>query len=107
MYGDDGDDTLYGGPGSGTLEGNAGDDALYGFWRSRCGTDEDTVIDTEGSNVVSAWPDSCDADGDGGDADMDCDDSDATVSPSAEEVCGDVVDNDCGGFTDSDDDDCN
>ncbi|RLB50010.1 MAG: hypothetical protein DRI90_24070, partial [Deltaproteobacteria bacterium] len=36
----------------------------------------------------------------------DWDDSDATIHPGADEICDDLVDNDCDGFTDDDDADC-
>ena len=71
--------------------------------------DCDTDID-EDAEVLSGW---VDGDGDGhGDASQpiegcdigsaasvadDCDDSDSTVSPSAEEICGNGVDDDCDG----------
>ena len=47
-----------------------------------------------------------DNDGDGYDALVDCDDADAEISPDAEEVCDDTIDNDCDALVDTDDDDC-
>jgi len=38
-----------------------------------------------------------DYDGDGVDCELDCDDHDPAVSPEAEEICGDGIDNDCDG----------
>lgn len=41
-----------------------------------------------------------DCDGDGFGANVDCDDQDAGVNPGADEVCGDMLDNDCDGIVD-------
>ena len=41
-----------------------------------------------------------DADADGYDHDADCDDQDPDIHPDAEEVCGDLVDNNCNGEAD-------
>jgi len=37
----------------------------------------------------------------------DCDDTDQNINPGAQEYCDDRVDNDCDGYTDCDDADCN
>jgi hypothetical protein len=48
-----------------------------------------------------------DADSDGFTSDIDCDDGDGAVNPGAEEICDDLIDNDCDELTDADDvDDC-
>ena len=36
----------------------------------------------------------------------DCDDADSTVNPGADEICDDLIDNDCDGLADLDDPDC-
>ncbi|MSP23602.1 MAG: hypothetical protein EXR75_00250 [Myxococcales bacterium] len=47
-----------------------------------------------------------DADGDGFDEGADCDDEDARVFPGAGEQCKDGVDNDCDGYLDAEDAEC-
>ncbi len=56
-------------------------------------------LDGDGYAGTAGQWDACD-DLPGGVSDTatDCDDSDATISPDAEEVCGDGVDNDCSGY---------
>jgi MYXO-CTERM domain-containing protein len=73
------------------------------------------AVDEDGTSGGDGWSlatdleivvdDGCDdTDGDGyTDCDGDCDESDASVSPGADELCADRVDNDCDGETDEDD----
>ena len=91
------------------------DDALNPGQAERCnGSDDDCDGEADESDAVDARPWFVDVDGDGHGApgtsimscsatsgyainDYDCDDSDADVSPSATEVCGDGIDQDCNG----------
>ena len=81
------------------------------------GLDDDCDGETDDADAVDAWRWYQDSDADGhgdpdawtmacsqpdgyvavGDAD-DCDDDDAAVSPAADEICGDLKDNDCDGL---------
>jgi hypothetical protein len=47
------------------------------------------------TSVYTITAESEDADGDGYVAGVDCDDTDPLVNPGADEVCGDLIDNDC------------
>lgn len=63
---------------------------------------------SEVASILGPGGSTCtDADGDGYCAsEGDCDDSNPNVNPGAAEVCGDGLDNDCDGQTDSSDSDC-
>lgn len=71
--------------------------------RRRCIDGQDTIEECEwgcqvmplGTDDICAAPP--DGDGDGSRADVDCDDGNASVNPTAEEICGDGVDQDCSG----------
>ncbi len=54
-----------------------------------------------GDDTAPLTVDACEAPSGYGEA-GDCDDSDSDVSPDAREVCDDLIDNDCNGFTDID-----
>ena len=57
--------------------------------------------------VRELLPEETDDDGDGfSEVDGDCDDTDPAVSPDADELCDDGVDNDCDGLVDDDDTHC-
>lgn len=58
------------------------------------------TLDTMDTNTPT------DVDGDGFFSDVDCDDADFDVNPDATEDCGDGVDNDCDGNTDTADPTC-
>ena len=70
-------------------------------------------IDNNCNEIIDGGCDGCtDSDGDGyaveGDlcGETDCDDSNETISPDAEEICDDGIDNDCDGETDGADQEC-
>ena len=70
-------------------------------------------IDNNCNEIVDGGCDGCtDSDSDGyaveGDlcGETDCDDSDETISPDAEEICDDEIDNNCNGKTDAADQEC-
>ena len=79
--------------------------------------DDDGVLDTDDNCPNAANEDQADLDEDGlgdvcdedADGDLystdqgDCDDANAAVSPDADELCGDSIDNDCNGAVDEDD----
>ena len=65
---------------------------------------EDQDLDTHGSDEASAvTTEACDAPSGFSETDDDCDDLDRDVNPSAREICGDLVDNDCDGLVDGED----
>ena len=59
-----------------------------------CDTAKDTACDPT------------DADADGYIASSDCNDANAAINPGADELCDDLIDNDCDDFTDTADADC-
>ncbi len=64
----------------------------------------DYKLETADTNDTSA---SIDADGDSFTSDVDCDDTDAAINPGAEEICDDLLDNDCDDLVDAEDtEDC-
>ena len=63
--------------------------------------DETVDVEPEPEPEDTGLPTETDADGDGYTMDEDCDDTDAEVNPEAEEVAGDLVDNDCDGIVDN------
>ncbi len=77
------------------------DDDLDGDGETPCGTDcDDTDADINSVDLDGDGFSPCQADGPG-----DCDESDADVSPAADEVCDDEIDNDCSGVADDLDED--
>jgi hypothetical protein len=77
------------------------------------GADEicDDLVDNDCDGLVDLDDVDCgalpvDADGDGFTSDVDCDDNDPLIHPGADEICDDLVDNDCDGLIDLEDGDC-
>jgi len=64
---------------------------------------EDADGDTHGG-IGAATEETCDAPEGYTESEDDCDDADRKINPSAREICGDEIDNDCDGLVDGEDD---
>jgi hypothetical protein len=96
------DDNIHINPGASEICGDSRDNDCDGFTD---GADSDCqpppCTDNDGDGYGNPGNASC-ANG----AQTDCNDADPAVNPGAAEVCGDVKDNDCDGFADGADSDC-
>ena len=117
----------YGDPSESHIDGPACDQPEDGFVPDGTDCDDaDPAIHPDADELCDGIDNDCDpstnldgadadADGDGhrpcdpapGSAERaDCDDSDAAISPSAEEICDDLIDNNCDALIDKDDANC-
>ena len=80
--------------------------ALYLIGLTQNDEDGDGVVEVDDNCMGASNPGQEDLDNDTVGPPCDCDDSDPDVSPGAEELCSNGVDDDCDGLVDGDDPDC-
>jgi len=78
------------------IDEDAIDATQYYYDQDGDGWGDDNIL------IWSCWPESGYSEQGG-----DCDDSNPDINPGAEEICNDEIDNDCDGFIDNEDPDCN